>query len=183
MILNLFLTFFKIGAFTFGGGYAMIPIIQREIVEKKKLIRDEEFMDAIALAQASPGHVAVNTSIYVGYRIKGFIGALACTLGTVLPSFITILVIAIYFYRFRSMPIIDKIFAGIRPAIVALILAAVYKMWTKTKRTWAILGASTAAVVAVMFLGISPIWVVTAGAVVSVVYHRFFAAPQKEREH
>lgn len=183
MLLNLFLTFFKIGAFTFGGGYAMIPIIQREIVEKKKLINDEEFLDAIALAQASPGPVAVNTSIYVGYRINGILGALACTMGTVLPSFITILVVALYFYRFRSLPVIDKIFAGIRPAIVALILAAVYKMWTKTKRTWALLGASLAAVIAVMFLGISPIWVVTSGAVVSVVYHKFFAALHKERKH
>lgn len=183
MLLNLFLTFFKIGAFTFGGGYAMIPIIQREIVEKKKLIDNEEFMDAIALAQASPGPVAVNTSIYVGYRIKGFWGAIACTMGTVLPSFIIILLVAVYFYQFRQNPIIDKIFAGIRPAIVALILAAVYKMWTKSKRSWSKLIASAIATVLVIFLGISPIWIVLAGAIISVIYHRFFVIPEKDGEH
>ena len=183
MILNLFLTFFKIGAFTFGGGYAMLPIIQREIVDKKNLIDSEEFMDAAALAQASPGPIAVNISIYVGYRIHGFWGALACTLGTILPSFITILLIAVYFYKFRENPIVDKVFGGIRPAIVALILSAVYKMWIKTKRTWSIIAASIGTMALVIFLGLSPIWIVLAGALISVVYHKFFSVPVKGREH
>jgi chromate transporter len=183
MLINLFLTFFKIGAFTFGGGYAMIPIIQREIVENKKLIEDEEFMDAIALAQASPGPIAVNTSIYVGYRIKGFFGAVACTLGTVLPSFITILLIAIYFYRFRENAIIDKVFRGIRPAIVALILSAVYKMWTKGTRSWNKVISSLLALTAVLLFKISPIWIVLTGAVVSVLYHKFYSPPRKNSEH
>ncbi len=183
MLINLFLTFFKIGAFTFGGGYAMIPIIQREIVENKKLIEDEEFMDAIALAQASPGPIAVNTSIYVGYRINGFLGAVACTLGTVLPSFITILLIAIYFYRFRENAIIDKVFRGIRPAIVALILSAVYKMWTKGTRSWNKIISSLLALIAVLLFKISPIWIVLTGAVVSVLYNKFYSPPRKNSEH
>ena len=134
MFFSLFITFFKIGAFTFGGGYAMLPIIQKELVDIKKLISEEEFMDAIALAQASPGSVALNTSVYVGYRIKGLKGALASTLGSVLPSFIIILLIAMYFFRFRNNEFVDSIFMGIRPAIVALILSAVYQMWKNSRK-------------------------------------------------
>ena len=92
----MFLTFFKIGAFTFGGGFAMIPIIQKEVVENKKWIKDEEFIDTISIAQSSPGPIAVNSSIFVGYKISGFPGALICTFGTVLPSFLIILVIAVF---------------------------------------------------------------------------------------
>src|SRR5665648_1088967 len=171
MILDLFLTFFKIGAFTFGGGYAMLRIIQKEIVEKKGLISEEEFMDAIALAQASPGPVAVNTSVYVGYRIRGFKGALSATLGAVLPSFIIILLIAAYFIQFRDNKIVEKVFLGIRPAIVALILAAVYKMWIKTKRTYLKFFVAIGTIFIIIFLGISPVWVVIAGAVISLIYH------------
>ena len=173
MLIDLFFTFFKIGAFTFGGGYAMLPIIQREIVENKGLISEEEFMDAIALAQASPGPVAVNTSVYVGYRIMGFKGAVSATLGAVLPSFIIILLIAAYFIKFRDNQIVERVFLGIRPAIVALILAAVYKMWIKTKRTYLKLFVAIATAFIIIFLGISPIWIVIASAIVSVIYHRF----------
>lgn len=173
MLIDLFFTFFKIGAFTFGGGYAMLPIIQKEIVENKGLISEEEFMDAIALAQASPGPVAVNTSVYVGYRIMGFKGALSATLGAVLPSFIIILLVAAYFIKFRDNAIVERVFLGIRPAIVALILAAVYKMWLNTKRTYLKLFVAIATAFIIIFLGISPIWIVIASAIVSVIYHRF----------
>lgn len=173
MLFDLFFTFFKIGAFTFGGGYAMLPIIQREIVENKGLISEEEFMDAIALAQASPGPVAVNTSVYVGYRIRGFKGAVSATLGAVLPSFIIILLIAAYFIQFRNNPLVERVFLGIRPAIVALILAAVYKMWLKTKRTYLKFFIAIGTIFIIIVLGVSPVWLVIAGALVSVVYHRF----------
>lgn len=172
MLWKLFLTFFKIGAFTFGGGYAMIPIIQEEIVEKNKWIDDKEFMDAIAIAQASPGPVAVNTSIFVGYTLKGFPGALACVLGTVLPSFITILVIAIFFYQFRENPILDQIFLGIRPAVVALIAAAVYKLGKKSNFDYGRLGVVGATILAIVFLDISPIYLVVAGGLGSVVLNK-----------
>ena len=172
MIWDLFITFFKIGAFTFGGGYAMIPIIQQEVVEKKKWIDDNEFIDAIAIAQASPGPVAVNTSIYVGYRLKGLLGALVCLMGTVLPSFITILIIAIFFYQYRDNEILDKIFLGIRPAVVALILAAVYKLLQKSKFGYGKLAVSLVTILIIVFLKISPIWLVLAGGVGSVVYNK-----------
>ncbi len=173
MLWNMFVTFFKIGAFTFGGGYAMIPIIQEEVVEKKKWIDDEEFLDAIALAQASPGPVAVNTSIYCGYRLRGTIGAIVCTLGTALPSFITILVIAMAFYQFRGNAIIDKVFYGIRPAVVALILSAVYKMLVKANFGRQKLVVALGALLIMVFTNISPIWIVISGAVGSIIINKF----------
>ncbi|TFZ41527.1 chromate transporter [Soehngenia longivitae] len=169
MILNLFITFFKIGAFTFGGGYAMIPIMEREIVENKKLIGDEEFTDMLALAQASPGPVAVNTSVFIGYKIRGLTGALSCLLGTVLPSFLIILIIAIFFNDFKNLAIVEEIFSGIRPAIAALILSSVVIMLKKgdnlTKRI------SIAVIVAVLvgFLDISPVIIIIAGALISLI--------------
>ena len=172
MLWNMFLTFFKIGAFTFGGGYAMIPIIQEEIVEKKKWIDDNEFMDAIALAQASPGPVAVNTSVYCGYKLKGFKGAIACTMGTVLPSFITILIIAIFFFQFRENAIIDQIFMGIRPAVVALIASAVYKMWKKAQYGYDKFAIALGTLLIIVFMDISPIWLVIAGGLGSVIINK-----------
>lgn len=172
MLWKMFVTFFKIGAFTFGGGYAMIPIIQEEVVEKKKWIDDEEFLDAIALAQASPGPVAVNTSVYCGHRLRGWPGAIVCTLGTALPSFITILVIAMVFYQFRSNAIIDKVFFGIRPAIVALILSAVYKMLKKANFGYDKIAVSVGALLMMVFTSISPIWLVMTGALGSIVINK-----------
>ena len=152
----------------------MLPIIQKELVDSKKLITEEEFMDAIALAQASPGSVALNASVYVGYRIKGFPGAVAATLGSVLPSFIIILGVAAYLFRFRNLPVIERVFMGIRPAIVALILSAVYKMWVNSRKTYIKLLGSIATLAMVVFTGINPIWAVVLGAASSVVYHRFY---------
>lgn len=172
MILEIFLTFFKIGAFTFGGGYAMIPIIQEEVVNKKKWIDENEFLDAIALAQGSPGAMAVNTSIYVGYRLKGLPGALASILGTVLPSFLIILLIAVFFYQYRNNAILDKIFLGIRPAIVALILSAVYKLAKSSKFGYKKLSISLAALLAIIFLGISPIYLVIAGGIGGIIINK-----------
>jgi chromate transporter len=172
MLFQMFITFFKIGAFTFGGGYAMIPIIQEEVVSKKKWIDENEFLDAIAVAQGSPGPVAVNTSIYVGYRVKGLPGALMAVLGTVLPSFFIILIIAKFFYQYRDNPILDKIFLGIRPAIVALILSAVYKLIKSSKLGYKKLIISLASVLAIVFLNISPIYLVIAGGLGSVIINK-----------
>lgn len=182
MIFDLFKTFFKIGAFTFGGGYAMLPIIQKELVDNKKIISNIEFMNAIALAQASPGPVAVNTSIYVGYRICGLKGALACLLGAILPSFLIILFIAMFFFQYRSNPLIEKIFMGIRPAVVALILSAVYSMWKNSRKTYIKLFASIVTLLMIVFLNVSPVIIVIAGALISVVYHRVFHEDM-ENEH
>ncbi|HEY8361253.1 MAG TPA: chromate transporter [Tissierellaceae bacterium] len=172
MLFSMFITFFKIGAFTFGGGYAMIPIIQEELVDKKKWIDDDEFMDAIAVAQGSPGPVAVNTSIYVGYKIKGLPGAISATLGTVLPSLLIILAIAMFFYQYRENAIIDKVFLGIRPAVVALILSAVYKMMKKSKFGYKRLLISLGTVLIIVFFSISPIYLIIAAGIGGIVYNK-----------
>ncbi len=125
--LQLFTTFFKIGAFTFGGGWAMISIIQREIVEKHKWIEQTEFLDLLAIAQSMPGILAVNISVVTGDRLKGLRGSITAALGTILPSFLIILAIAIFLTpeTIKNNEVISKIFKGIRPAVVALIVAPV----------------------------------------------------------
>lgn len=173
MLWQMFITFFKIGAFTFGGGYAMIPIIQNEIVDKHKWIDEEEFIDALSLTQASPGPIAVNTSIYVGYKLKKIPGAIICTLGTVLPSFIVISIIARFFTLFRNNEIMEKIFMGVRPAVVALILAAVYKLFSNMKENiYKKIIIILLTIVAIVFLKISPIWIILLGAIMSVLYNK-----------
>ena len=119
--LKLFYTFAKIGMFTIGGGYAMIPLIEREIV-KKKWMSKEEFMEMFALTQSLPGVFAVNISIFVGYKLHKVIGSLVCALATILPSFVIMMLIAMFFARFQDNEVMIRIFNGIRPAVVALIL-------------------------------------------------------------
>ena len=128
-----FKTFFKIGAFTFGGGYAMIPIIESEIVEKRKWISKDDFVDLIAVAQSCPGVFAINLSTFIGYKIKRVPGAICTTLATALPSFIIILLIALFFHSFQDNPVVESIFKGIRPAVVALIAVPTWNMALSAK--------------------------------------------------
>ena len=172
MILNMFLTFFKIGAFTFGGGYVMISIIMEEVVEKKNWLSNEEFMDALAIAQASPGSMAANISIFVGYKLKGARGAIACLLGAVLPAFLTILLVATFFYKVRDNVILERMFLGIRPAVVGLILSAVYRLMKSARFGYAQILVSIATVFVVVFLKVSPLWAILAGTVGSVVINK-----------
>ncbi|SHH38602.1 chromate transporter [Caloranaerobacter azorensis DSM 13643] len=169
-IIKLFLTFFKIGAFTFGGGYAMIPLIQVEVVDKNKWIDNEEFLDIIAIAQSSPGAIAVNSAIFIGYKIGGIIGALACMLGVILPSFIIILIISMFLFKYRNNEVVSKIFLGVRPAVVALIISAVYKL-TKTSRIKKkLLIISLITLILVVFVNISPVVMVLVGGFGAIVY-------------
>jgi chromate transporter len=173
MLWEMFLTFFKIGAFTFGGGFAMIPIIQQEIVEKKGWIKEEDFIDTISIAQSAPGPVAVNSSIFVGYKIKGFSGALICTLGTVLPSFITILLIAKFFYQFKDNHIVEKVFLGIRPAVVALIFSTVYRLSYKSHFNYIGLSIAFITTLVIVFFNINPVYAVICGGLGSVLFNRY----------
>ncbi len=125
---QMFYTFLKIGAFTLGGGYAMIPLIQAEVVNKRRWIDEQEFLNMLALAQSAPGVMAANAAIFIGYKMRGWKGIVATLLGSILPSFVIILLIATVFTRFRELPAIEAIFKGIRPAVVALIAAPLYKM-------------------------------------------------------
>lgn len=126
--LHLFATFFKVGATTFGGGYAMLPIIKREVVEAKNWLNEEEFIDSLGVAQSLPGAVAVNLAVFIGYKLHGLRGALMSLLGVVLPSFLVILAIAMFFTHFTEHPVVRAAFAGIRPAVASLIAAAVVKI-------------------------------------------------------
>ncbi len=138
MLLNLFSTFFKIGLFTFGGGWAMISIIEREIVDRHHWLEREEFLDLLAVAQSLPGILAVNISVAVGDRIRGRAGSIFAALGTILPSFLIILAIAIFLTpeTINANPTLTAIFKGIRPAVVALIVAPVITSAKAAKIDW-----------------------------------------------
>lgn len=128
MFWHLFYIFSKIGTFTIGGGYAMIPLIQREIVDKQHWLDEDEFMNMIALAQVAPGVIAVNSAIFIGYRVGGVRGLLGAILGAVMPSFVIILLIALAFQNIREYPSVEAILRGIRPAVLALICATVVRL-------------------------------------------------------
>jgi len=125
----LFLTFFKIGAFTFGGGYAMIPLIQREVSERRKWITDEEILEIVAIAESTPGPIAINSATFVGYKVCGFWGSFMCTLGVVLPSFLIILCISGILELVQDMRAVKYAFMGIRAGVLALIVKALIKMY------------------------------------------------------
>lgn len=163
---EIFIIFAKIGAFTIGGGYAMIPIIQSEIV-KRGWLDEKDFPDIIALAQSAPGLLAVNISIFIGYRLKGVKGSIVATLGSILPSFLIILLIAMLFSGFQDNRTVHRIFQGIRPVVVALIAVPMLQMARKTNHdiyTWTVCIAS---MVLVAFLEVSPIYILVIVAVVS----------------
>lgn len=125
---RLFIIFFRIGVFTIGGGYIMIPLIQREVVEHYRLIGAEEIIDLIATAQSAPGVMAVNLAVLLGYRLAGTIGALAAALGAILPSFICILIMAAFLMPFYGHPAVQAFFRGARPAVVALLVYSAYSL-------------------------------------------------------
>lgn len=133
-LLPLFLTFLKIGGFTFGGGYAMIPIIQREIVENKKWITDDDILEIIAIAESTPGPIAINSATFVGYRVAGFFGALLATLGVVLPPFCIIFAISFVLRQFSEFRAVKYAFWGIRAGVLALICKALWTMYKKVNK-------------------------------------------------
>lgn len=128
-LLELFLTFLKIGAFTFGGGYAMIPIIQDEVVRKNKWLDDNDLLEIIAVSESTPGPIAINAATFIGFQKAGVWGSFFCTLGVVLPSFFIILIISLFFRKFQDIQIVKYAFNGIRSAVVALIIKALISMY------------------------------------------------------
>ena len=164
-LLEIFAVFFRIGLFTIGGGYAMLPIIQKEVVETKGWMDDEEFLDALSLTNSLPGPLAINAATFVGYRVCKVKGALTAVLGAASPSVIIILAVAMVFSNLTEYPVVQHIFDGIRPAVVALILYALIKLAKSAKLTenfnWLI---ALLAVAAIAVFGLHPIIVVVAGA-------------------
>ena len=183
LYLKLFISFFKIGAFTFGGGWAMIPLIEREVVDKQNWIKREDFVDALAIAQSLPGVLAVNISILIGNKLRGLKGCLTATLGTILPSFLIILAIAIWFVQTYDNPVVERIFNGIRPAVVALIVSPVFST-AKTAR----INIKTVIIPIIVALsiwlgGVSPIWFVLLGAIGGILYCNHVIASSKQKSN
>jgi len=145
--LDLFLSFAKVGVLTFGGGYAMLPILQREVAENKKWATEEELMDYYAIGQCTPGVIAVNTATFIGRKVKGLAGSILATLGVVFPSLVIIIAIAAFVNNFADSPIVQNAFAGIRACVCVLILNAVVKLWKK-----AIVDKPTLLVFAIVFI-------------------------------
>lgn len=158
--LQLFGIFCKIGMFTIGGGYAMVPLIENEIVNKRKWIAQEDFLDLLAISQTTPGVFAVNISIFVGYKLKGIRGSLVTTLGSVLPSFVIILVIALFFHNFKDNAVVERIFKGIRPAVVALIAAPTFNMAKSARINRYTIWIPVISALLIWLLGFSPIWII-----------------------
>ena len=164
---QLFSAFFRIGAFTFGGGYAMLSLIQKEVVDNKKWASDEEVLDYYAVAQCTPGVIAVNTATFVGYKQKGVLGAIAATFGVVLPSLIIITVIASVLQNFMEYEIVQHIFGGIRVVVAVLIVNAVITMGKKAIKDYlCVFLAISAFAVSLTFPGLSPVFVVLAAMLV-----------------
>lgn len=166
---QLFIIFCRIGGFTFGGGYAMLPIIQKEIVEKRQWATEQEILDYYAIGQTTPGIIAVNTATFIGFKRKRVIGAIAATTGMVFPSLVIITVIATYFRHFQDYQAVKHAFAGIRVAVVVLILNAVVKMWGSSvkDRIGTIIFIVTFAAAA--FTNISPIIIVAVFAIAGII--------------
>ena len=162
-LIEILKSFLKIGAFTFGGGYAMIPIIQYEVVNKRNWLNEKEFVELLTIAQAAPGPISLNTAVFVGYKCKGYKGALAAILGVVIPPFVIILVVAMFFHTMRENRWVDAAFRGMRPAVVALIVAPIVGL-TKGLH-WVLIAVAAATALAVWYFGFSPVWLLIAGAV------------------
>jgi chromate transporter len=172
MFFDLFIAFAKVGAFTLGGGYAMVPVIQSEVVDKRGWIEKEEFIDILAVAQSTPGALAINMSSFIGYRKKGITGAAVATLGCVMPSFLSILIIAIFLTSFMDMKIVQRAFMGIRPAVAALITFSVYKIGksSKIKKWWYLVALIAFSLV--VFVNMDPILIILLAAAYGFLFGR-----------
>ena len=165
---DLLTTFLKIGSFTLGGGYAMLALVEQAVVRQKKWIDEDEFWKMITIVQSLPGVFAVITALYVGYRIAGKAGAAVSFLGAVLPSLVIIGAISTCFQEFRENETVMKIFAGIRPCVVALILAPSVKMFIKSKLSWKFLPIPILVAAAVVFLKMSPVYIIMAAIICTI---------------
>ena len=157
-----FFTFCKVGAFTLGGGYAMLPIMEKEVVDKHQWLSREEFMDIMAVAQSTPGLFAINMASHIGTKYNGVRGGIVCSLGVAFPSIICILLIAMFFNAFRDNIYVEKIFYGIRPAVVALIAAPCFSMARTANISLTNLWIPVVSCILIAFFGVSPIWIILA---------------------
>lgn len=170
---KIFTVFAKIGAFTIGGGYAMIPLIQAEM-SRRGWISDDELPDIVALSQSAPGVMAVNISIFAGHKLRGFKGSVAATLGSITPSFLMILAIAMFFTAFKDNPWVERAFKGIRPVVISLIAVPMVSMAKKSCTSWWKWLLAIVSLVLVAFLNVSPIYIIVCVLVIgfSITYYK-----------
>ena len=169
LLWDLFVSFFKIGLFTFGGGYAMLPMLQREVVDTHNWVTEDEVLDYYAIGQCTPGVIAVNTATFVGTKVKGAIGGAVSTLAVVLPSLIIITIISSVLKNFASYEIVQHAFGGIRVAVAALVVVSVWKLYRKGVKGALANGVFAASLLLVVLLDLSPVWVVLAALVLGVI--------------
>ena len=167
-----FKTFFKIGIFTLGSGYAMIPLIEEEVVNKHRWVDKDEMLDLIAIAQSCPGVFAINIAIFIGYKLRKVRGAIATAFGTALPSFLIILAIAIFFKQFEDNKVVAAIFRGIRPAVVALIAVPTFRLAQRAKLNWYTFWIPIVVALLIWKFGFSPIYVIIIAAIAGYAYGR-----------
>lgn len=172
LYLDSFLTFFKIGLFTLGGGYAMIPLIEAEIIEKKRWLAKEDFLDLLAIAQSCPGIFAVNISIFIGYRLNRVKGAVVTAFGTALPSFLIILLIALFFHRFEDNAMVAAMFRD-PPAVVALIAVPTFNLGKKAKLNRFTVWIPIASALLIWLLGVSPILIILCAGIGGFLFGKF----------
>jgi chromate transporter len=178
--LKLFWTFFKIGAFVFGGGLAMIPIIQKEIVDIHKWMSEEEFIDMFAVTQSAPGPIAVNSAVFIGYKLAGLFGAITALLGTVIPSFVIILLFALFLSAKQDNPYLHNFFAGVRPAVIALILGAGLKMGQKVIHSSFELLLGILALCLLLLFRVHPFVLIILSALFGILYNHYTQRETKE---
>lgn len=179
MLWQLFISFLKIGCFTFGGGYAMIPLIEREVIDRKAWIARADFLDLLTLAQSAPGPIALNTAVFVGYKMRGLAGAVASLAGVVIPSFVIILVVAIFFADVRNNAVVDAAFKAMRPAVVALIIAPIVGL-ARGMHAW-LIALAVAVALLVWGTGLSPIYLLIAGAAAGLAWSAWIARKEGKR--
>lgn len=168
--LKLFLSIFKIGTFTFGGGYAMIPLIEEEVVVNKGWISKEEFLDILVVSQSLPGALAVNTSVFLGYKIGGFIGAMVALLDVILPSFLIILIIAVFFMKFRDNYYVNAAFKGITAAVPMLVLIGAISLSKGLEKNIRTLITIIVGIIALAFFNIHPVLVIIISGLYGVIF-------------
>lgn len=181
--LKLFGIFFKIGLFTFGGGLAMLPLIEEQVVKKNNWITEDEMGDVIAISEATPGPIAINSATFIGYRVGGFFGALFATLGVILPPLIIITLISFFVEEFLALTWVNYAFMGIRAAVAVLILKSVYNLFKKTKKYWFSYMLMVAAViVSLCFPKLSTIYILLGGAVIGIIIQIILAKIEDKKK-
>lgn len=173
MYRDLFVSFWKIGTFTVGGGYVMIPIMEQEIVDRRGWLSREEFLDYLSLSQAMPGIFAVNMATCIGKRLGGLRGIVCAVAGNILMPIALILLLALFFRHFRDNVIVERIFMGLRPAVVALIAAPVFRLAQSAKVSWSNCWIPIVSALLIWLLGVSPVWVILVAIAAGIIYARF----------